>query len=139
MGGRLICGIIEKGQKVAQSIDEIIISPQSDMAYVRTRLSVLGYEFLDEDMVKEDGKYYNIMKLAYGPDHSERYDEVYEFYGRYLIEKNHPVLKEYLKDEQKKLTAVLQKLGDKRYGERYRQIMHIVGINNKAQEMMGLH
>ena len=137
MGGRLICGIIERNPDVSQGLKELIISPQSDIEYVRGRLRQLGFAVIDEDMVKEDGKYYVIIKTAYQPDKTGLCDEVTSAYGRKLIEKSHPVLKEYLRDERAKLEGVLNELesAGKRGNERYMQIMHKMGINKKAQEM----
>lgn len=106
MGGMLICRILKEGAVVAEQAKELVLSPHSEWYEVRSFLHDNGYEIIDEDMLKEDGKYYIIIKAVYcglakqessyvnGQDIE---DEL--CYGAVLIKKKHPVLAEFIKKE----------------------------------------
>ncbi len=115
MGGSLICRILSEGAEVAGRAKELILSPHSEWYDVRKFLYDNGYTITDEDMLKEDGKYYVIIKAvpendkcdceAVSQDEDRRvcmsdeqlYDEL--CYGPVLISKKHEVLAEYLNKE----------------------------------------
>lgn len=63
MGGRLMVRILEEGWEKAASMEELILQPQSDIAFVRQFLRKKGFAATAEDMVLEDGKYYPMMKV----------------------------------------------------------------------------
>ena len=76
-----------------------------------------GYEFLEEDMVCEDGKYYPMMKVrppvadTAGEDTEVKcWDTVQLKYGKLLLEKQHPVLREYLEREIRIYQSILEGL-----------------------------
>ncbi|MCR5785721.1 MAG: class I SAM-dependent methyltransferase [Eubacterium sp.] len=136
MGGKLICGILTEGKEIAKELDEIIISPQSDIRYVRETLLKESFKILDEDMVKEDGKYYNILKIRYMPMENEDWDEVFLTYGKILTEKKNPVFKSYLKYEENTLNGILSELEKSGQAkDRYREIKEKALVNKKAQIM----
>lgn len=65
MGGRLMAEIISKGYEKIAVMKELILQPQSELRYFRAFLRQSGYMILMENMVKEDGKFYPIIKAAY--------------------------------------------------------------------------
>lgn len=98
MGGALTVKILREGQQVLETVQELILQPQSELDKVRGYLAEAGYRIVREDMVCEDGKYYPLMKAVAG---EMRYDrDIFYHYGKLLLEGKHPVLREYL--EQKK-------------------------------------
>ena len=64
MGGSLICRILSEGAEAAQNAKELILSPHSEWYDVRKFLYDNGYTITDEDMLKEDGKYYVVIKAV---------------------------------------------------------------------------
>lgn len=104
MGGALICRILKDGADVAERADELVLSPHSEWYEVRCFLRNNGYEIIDEDMLKEDGKYYVIIK-AVPVDESQsgtveaHLDEDGLRFGPVLMKKRHPVLIEYIEKE----------------------------------------
>ena len=94
MGGNLMMRILEDGRDVLKETKEMILQPQSEIAGVRRYLQEHGYQILDEEMVLEDGKYYMMMKVIHG--HMEYEKEIFFEYGKILLEKQHPVLREFL-------------------------------------------
>ncbi|TAH71178.1 MAG: SAM-dependent methyltransferase, partial [Anaerolineaceae bacterium] len=65
MGGRLMLQILTSCMKISSSAKELVLQPQSEINLVRKTLKELGYIIIKENMLKEDGKYYVIMKLKY--------------------------------------------------------------------------
>ena len=60
MGGRLIIHILTQGQAVVSGLKQLVLQPQSEIAEVRIWLYEQGYEIVEEHMVYEEGKYYQI-------------------------------------------------------------------------------
>lgn len=103
MGGGLVMHILESGGEVCKSAKELVLQPQSELERVRRFLADEGYAVEAEEMVKEEGKYYPMMRVHYGPQAAEDMPEkkqVFYHYGKLLLEKRHPVLREYLEKEQ---------------------------------------
>ena len=127
MGGDLICKILKTKPEFLIEGKEFILQPQSEWFKVRQLLKEYRYQIEKEWFLKEDGKYYVIIKAEpawtqpqrqkhqqpsiheYIKEISEtptnqtasekEMESVYEQYGRYLIETKNPVLKEYLEKE----------------------------------------
>lgn len=125
MGGGLIIHILEEGKAVTDQMTYCILQPQSEIDKVRRYVINHGFRIDEEDMVKEDGKYYPMMRLVHsegGDETSGReapYSECEYLYGRRLLEKRHPVLKEYLQRELNIRENILDGLW-KEEGERVR-------------------
>ena len=64
MGGLTIVGILEKGLHNISSGYELVLSPQSEIPEVRAFLRTHGIKIIDEEMIIEDDKYYNIIKAV---------------------------------------------------------------------------
>ena len=94
VGGRLAAQILTAQPEVIHSITQLIIQPQSDIPFVRRICHELGFCISEEIMLKENGKYYNIMNCYCGSD--DKYTDLEYEYGKKLIEKKDTVLKDYL-------------------------------------------
>ena len=127
MGGDLICKILKAKPEFLIEGKELILQPQSEWFKVRQILKEYRYQIEKEWFLKEDGKYYVIIKAEPGWTQPQRMkhkqpsiheymkeiadmpenqtvaktemEEIYERYGRYLIETKNPVLIEYLEKE----------------------------------------
>ena len=64
MGGPLMLRILKAYPKTVGSLRELVLQPQSETAKVRAFLLEEGFLFLREELVKEDGKYYPMMKVV---------------------------------------------------------------------------
>ena len=135
MGGGLVIRILTEGEKVVRKLEECILQPQSEIEKVRAFLLEKGYEFLEEDMVCEDGKYYPMMKVKPGEMTGESWKPEELEYGKYLLDTAHPVLKQFLEREIQICHGVLESLAKqdtKRAKERRRemeeQIQHVQHI-----------
>ena len=112
MGGGLVMHILSANPKVANAVKELILQPQSELYEVRTFLWENGYQLLQEDMVKEDGKYYPMMKVKPTGKHpaGQKPSEAELYFGKMLLERKHPVLGEYLLREENTQRQVLEQL-----------------------------
>ena len=111
MGGPLMERILKDGAKVREGFQELILQPQSDLPHFRHFLSEIGWEIVREEMIKEDGKFYPMMKAVRRESGEQfAYTEEEAWFGPLLLKKCHPVLREYLLREEsirKKILAGL--------------------------------
>ena len=146
MGGHLIISILEKGlhNSVLKTGYELVLSPQSDIPLVRKYLREHGIKIIDEEMLLEDGKYYNIIKAVVSDGGAETVNQnlhllVYDSFGYNLIMKKSAVLKEYLQGELKKkenLFCKLSKTQSDSTVERLSTLRNEVDIISKALQML---
>ncbi len=66
MGGPLMIDILTKDWEKVLAAKCIVLQPQSEIAQVRSFLHKMGLEIDAEDMCKEDGKYYTVMRAGKG-------------------------------------------------------------------------
>lgn len=108
MGGALTVKILQEGREVLRTVKELILQPQSEIDKVRRYLEQAGYKITKEDMVWEEGKYYQVMKAEAGEMH---YDcENFYHHGKLLLESGHPVLRKYLTQRRALCEQLLKKL-----------------------------
>ncbi len=112
MGGRLTERIILDSIDVFQKMDEMILSPQSEIDHVRRFLIQNGFDILDEEMVLDESKFYVIIKCSYDTSVKRQIDDVQALYGPVLIEKKHPVLIDYLNERLIKLEDIVKRIDE---------------------------
>lgn len=113
MGGGLVMHILTDGETVCKQAKELVLQPQSELERVRRFLFENGYVVDEEAMVKEDGKYYPMMRVHYEENLADKQPEASQVqlcYGKTLLEQRHPVLFDYLNWERSIQEAILQKL-----------------------------
>ena len=111
MGGLLICNILNDEKEKLKNIKQLVLQPQRDTDSVRKLLHSLDFVIEDEEMLIDNGKYYTIISAVHG---SEKYDSDIDYlYGKKLIEKKSPVLKEYLEKMKSKYEKILSKTAEK--------------------------
>ena len=101
MGGALMVQILTDKLEVMKSVGELILQPQSEIYKVRQFLKGQELIIQEENMLKEDGKYYVIMKaisrtLVKDDSKYQLMKEEHFHYGRLLLEQQNLVLKEFL-------------------------------------------
>lgn len=111
MGGRLMVKIISEGMEKVSRMQELILQPQSELAFFREFLRTQGFLIVQEKLVKEEGKYYPMMRVipaqsmqkTCGEQTDKRSDEEAQawqrradMFGPCLLKERHPVLREYL-------------------------------------------
>lgn len=76
MGGMLVKEILSESIDVVKMADTLILEPQSDLRVVRAYLKDIGFEIIDEDMLNEGGKYYQIMKAVKSKERMEVCEDI---------------------------------------------------------------
>lgn len=99
MGGPLMARILSDGARVLSDCREFILQPQSEVREFRTWLLEHNFRIEQEEMVREDGKFYPIIRAVHGRMRWESGEQLR--FGRLLLMKRDPVLLEFLKRELK--------------------------------------
>lgn len=111
MGGPLMEKILTEGERVLDSFQELILQPQSDIPHFRHFLLEKGWDIVKENIILEDGKFYPMLKAVRAQeDGVKEYSRAEEWFGKLLLEQQHPVLLQYLKRELRIRTEILEKL-----------------------------
>lgn len=109
MGGMLMIDILEKGKYILENVKELILQPQKDIDKVREYLHKNNFKIIDDEMLKDDGKYYTIIKSIKGEEYILYKKEEYVF-GRFEINNKCQILKEYIEDQLYKMEIVLKNI-----------------------------
>ena len=105
MGGPLMERILSAFPEVLDSVRELVLQPQSEIAHFRRFLREIGFRITKEDMLEEDGKYYVILRAE--PGEEPEWTEEECLYGKYLAVSAYPVLLRFLLAEEEKAETVL--------------------------------
>lgn len=96
MGGILITNILEKGGKVLENLDTLILQPQRSTKKVREYIHKIGMNIIEDEMIIDLGKFYTIIICKWGKEDT-LYNEYEYMFGRFSLKKKCPILKEYIK------------------------------------------
>lgn len=103
MGGRLMVRILSQGDVCQKGIRELVLQPQSEIALVRRYLYEHGFVICEENMVLDDGKYYQMLRALRQPDDEQTaawkdggLSDAEAHYGPCLLRRQDPVLRQFL-------------------------------------------
>ena len=113
MGGILISELLEAKKNVAHSLDKLILQPMQAQDELRKYLLNNGYEILDEVLVKEDFRIYEIIIAKYTGKNTEVKNEIYYEIGNKLIENKDELLSELVNKKIKSYESIIKKLEGK--------------------------
>ncbi|MCM1256920.1 MAG: class I SAM-dependent methyltransferase [Roseburia sp.] len=135
MGGSLILHILTEGINVIESAKELILQPQSEIEKVREYLFRTGYKITEENMLSEDGKYYQMFSCKPKSDSTPMdVDPVFCRYGEILLTQNHPVLREYLFYRKKQYESILDNINSQRENAAIRERKEQIGLERAYLE-----
>ncbi len=112
MGGMLMIDILQKGKNIVDNAKELILQPQKDIQKVRMYLHKNNFKIIEDDILKDDGKFYNIIKAIKGKEDNLYKKEEYIF-GRFEIQTKSYILKEYIQEQLYKMKIVLKNIKEK--------------------------
>lgn len=128
MGGRLMARILSKGASKIRHMRELVLQPQSELGYFRAFLRENEWQIAQENMIKEDGKFYPMMrvlpyaeKLPDGKDADWQRRE--DLFGACLLRDRNPVLEEYLIWCSRRNEKILAGLSLAEHAERRAQLL----------------
>ena len=110
MGGLLMIKILSDYPETTASLKELVLQPQSEVGEVRRFLHKQGYEITQEHMLKEDGKFYVMMRAVKSAEPQGYETECEYLYGKLLLEEKNNVLGEFLDREYRLRSDVLEAL-----------------------------
>lgn len=160
MGGGLMIRILEAEREKTDSFQELVLQPQSEIERFRRFLRESGYRILNEEMLAEDGKYYQVIRAAgpggehvqidavkgrdAGPEGTLCADIPYkelckleDRYGPVLLRKRTPVFLSFLEREAtvyEEILANLRKQGltEEKRNARYTEVEILLRDNRQA-------
>ena len=107
MGGALIASILNEGKDRLENVQHIIAQPNIHAQAVREWAAANGWMITKEQILKEDGKIYEIIVLEKG---QSSYDELALLLGPYLLEEKNDVFYEKWTSEIVQWTEVLRSI-----------------------------
>lgn len=130
MGGGLMRRILEAEREKTDSFRELVLQPQSEIEKFRRFLRESGYGILDEEMVAEDGKFYQVIRAgrggtpAGGGAKERNLCKLEDRYGPILLQKRTPVFLSYLEREAAVYEEILANLWRRGLAEEKRKIRY---------------
>lgn len=113
MGGILISELLQANLEVAHSVDKLILQPMQAQDELRKYLLSNGFEIVDEVLVKEDFRIYEILTVKYTGENTSVEDEIYFEVGKKLIENKDELLKELIDKRIFVYKSIIQKIEGK--------------------------
>jgi tRNA (adenine22-N1)-methyltransferase len=113
MGGTLIASILERGKSKLEGVTRLVLQPNVGSFGVRTWLINNGWELMKEEILKEDGKIYEILVAEKGEplkpyDENKLEQEI--LFGPFLINEKNQIFKEKWSMETKNWQRILSQL-----------------------------
>lgn len=108
MGGILIKDILDRNVEVAKSAKLLILQPMRDSDKIRKWLFEHGFDIIDEELVKDQNKIYEVIWTR--PVSEKREAKGPMLVGNIIIEKKHPLAVEYINEKINELEKVIKDL-----------------------------
>lgn len=108
MGGLLIANILSESIKIAKSISTLILQPMVGIPELRKYLHRDGFKIIDEELVKEGDKYYEIIVAKAGLQNFN--NEIDYEISPIMIKKNNALLIESIKNRIKVNESIISSL-----------------------------
>lgn len=112
MGAMTIIDIFEESKQIASSLQTIILQPMKNVAELRKYLLTHCYKIIDEDVCKEDGKFYEVLTVK--SVETLAFVEADMLFGPILRHKKDPITVSYMKYQEKHLKMIIESLKDSR-------------------------
>lgn len=109
MGGNLTRDILLADMDKVKKYDFIILQPAQNPEVLREFLYKNDYEIIDEDLIKDEGRFYELFKVKYN-ENSEKpvfEDELEYEVSPLLREKGHPLFKEFIEEKINRCETIL--------------------------------
>lgn len=112
MGGILIADILEARTEVARSAKKLILQPMQSPEVLRRYLMKNGYRIIDEHMVNEDFRIYEIIEARYEEGYSEEIEDIYYEVPKVLVDRKEPLLQKFIEKKLVKCSNIIANMGD---------------------------
>ena len=122
--------ILLQGAGKLEITDELVLSPHTEAELVREACITLGFRFTEEQMIREEGKYYTVFRAEKGSCEAPLSEAELRF-GPLLIREKPPVFLRFLKEEEEKAGTLLRELSKQEKTESVREAIA------KAEKQLG--
>ncbi|MDX5726740.1 class I SAM-dependent methyltransferase [Clostridioides difficile] len=113
MGGILISELLEAKKEVAHNVEKLILQPMQAQEELRYYLLNNGYEILEEVLVREDFRIYEIIVAKYTGKNTIIEDEIYYEVGIKLLENKDYLFNDFIEKKIKTYSSIVNKLEGK--------------------------
>jgi len=136
IGGNNIIDIFEKSPEVMRTIRRLVLNPATDFGKVRKWLMLNGWFIKDEDLVLEQGNFYQIIAAEKGERvQAGGYDPLALEIGPKIIEKKHPLLRKYLTKKLKEYNSIQKSLEISDRPEPRERLKYIKKLTNEIKKI----
>lgn len=136
MGGNLTRDILLADMDKVKKYDFIILQPAQNPEVLREFLYKNDYEIIDEDLIKDEGRFYELFKVKYN-ENSEKLvfeDELEYEVSPLLREKGHPLFKEFIEEKINKCETILSFIKEDTEAAKKRKI----DLEEKINKLKGM-
>jgi len=134
IGAGTIMGILDRSPGVLAGVSRLVLQPMSDPGHLRWWLWKNGWRLVDEELVKEDGKFYVVMAAEPGEEH---YDDLFLLeIGPVIVKKCSPFLVEYLDKIKSDYQRVLSGLAGSRTQQSMEKAVEITSRLARLREVI---
>lgn len=109
MGGNLTRDILLADMEKVKKYDFIILQPAQNPEVLREFLYKSDYEIIDEDLIKDEGRFYELFKVKYNKNSQKIIfeDELEYEVSPCLRKKKHPLFKEFIEEKINRCETIL--------------------------------
>lgn len=111
LGGIQIAEIILNSIEIARSAKKLILQPMQKTNILRRELNNMGFEIIDEEIIFEDDRYFEIILARYFGE-IKNLEEVDFYFSKSLIEKKDIVYLDFLRERQRELEKILSNINN---------------------------
>lgn len=136
MGAMQITRILENNIGIAQNVNNLILQPMTQHFKLRSWLQKNGFIIIDEELCREEGRIYLILKVHYDVKDKE---DTNTYFGNILFEKKHPLLSDYIQKyirEYKDVKMELINTNSVRLNRRLKEIEDKIELFNKLLRLI---
>lgn len=111
LGGIQIAEIILNSIEIARSAKKLILQPMQKTNILRRELNNMGFEIIDEEIIFEDDRYFEIILARYSGQ-IKKLEEVDFYFSNNLIKKKDKVYLDFLSERQRELEKILKNINN---------------------------
>ena len=111
LGGIQIAEIILNSREISKSAKKLILQPMQKTNILRRELNNMGFEIIDEEIIFEDDRYFEIILARYSGQ-IKKLEEVDFYFSKSLIEKKDIVYLDFLRERQRELEKILSNISN---------------------------
>lgn len=132
MGGNLIRDIIEKSIEVVKTMDYLVLQPVQNPEVLRKYIYEKGFHILEEKVVKDEGKFYQIVKVKFDIK-PKKIDGIYYEIGEEELFINKTDREDFLESKLIEYKRILEKINDD--NQSASAILRRLDVENKIKKL----